>query len=282
MNTIRRRETLFAVVCGACVFVPLLLLVGMVGAVVVRGFGRLDLSFLTSYPSRHAELAGLFPALVGSALLVAMTAALALPIGGAAAIWLEEYGGRSRLARFIELNVHNLAGVPSVVYGILGLGVFVRVLGLGHGILSGAATLALLVLPVVIVASRESLRAVPSSLRDACAALGATQWQAVRTVVVPAALPGMLTGAVLALSRAVGETAPLIVVGAVAYVTFLPTSLDDPFTALPIQIFHWVARPQAAFVTNAAAGILVLLAVVASVNILVSWVRDRAEQKVQR
>jgi len=268
--------------CAACVVVPFALLMLLIGAVVVRGASRLSLDFLTSYPSRFADQAGLLPGLVGSAALLVLTALLALPTGAGAAIWLEEYGGRSRFARFVELNVHNLAGVPSVVYGILGLGVFVRVLAMGHGLFTGASTLALLVLPVIIVASREALRAVPRELRDASYALGATRWQTVRRVVVPAALPGMLTGAVLALSRAVGETAPLIVIGAVAYVTFLPNRLDSPFTALPMQIFNWIARPQKEFVTNAAAGILVLIAVVAAVNFAVAVARDRVDRKVQR
>ena len=239
------------------------------------GLWRVSWSFLTSYPSRRAEQAGIFPALVGSIFVIAVTAAIAVPLGIAAAVHLEEYGGRGRIARLIEINIANLAGVPSIIYGLLGLGLFVRALGLGRSVLAGACTLALLVLPVVILATREALRAVPPSLREASYALGATKWQTIWHQVLPAALPGILTGIILALSRAIGETAPLITIGALTYVPFAPADIWSPFTVLPIQIFNWVSRPQAAFATNAAAGIVVLLALLLVMNAAAIGLRDR-------
>ena len=245
------------------------------------GLGRLSWSFLTSYPSRHAEQAGIFPALVGSVFLISVTAALAVPLGVAAAVYLEEYGRRGRLSRFIEINISNLAGVPSIIYGLLGLGLFVRFMGMGRSVLAGACTLALLVLPVVILATREALRAVPKSLREGSYALGATKWQTIWHQVLPAAFPGILTGLILALSRAIGETAPLITIGALTYVPFAPSDIWSPFTVLPIQIFNWVSRPQAAFATNAAAGIVVLLVLLLVMNAAAIVMRDRFQRRVQ-
>lgn len=239
------------------------------------GAPRLSWSFLTGIPSRRAADAGVYPALVGSLLVVSLAAALALPIGIGAAIYLEEYGTRGWVGQLIETNIANLAGVPSVVYGLLGLGVFARGLGWGRSVAAGAATLALLVLPMVILASREALRSVPPSLREASYALGATRWQTIRHQVLPLALPGMLTGAILAVSRALGETAPLITLGALTYVAFAPDSVWSPFTVLPIQIFNWISRPQPAFHQNAAAAILVLLAVLVLLNGAAIWLRDR-------
>lgn len=276
------RELAFTALCVFAVLLPLAVLAFLFGQVLIDGAGRLSWDFLTSYPSRRAESAGVLPGLVGSALLCVGTAAFALPLGVGAAIFLEEYGGNRRLARIIEVNVANLAGVPSILYGILGLAVFVRGLGLGRSLIAGAATLALLVLPIVIVSSREALRAVPHGLREASLALGATRWQTVRRVVLPAAAPGILTGAILAISRALGETAPLIVVGAVAYVTYLPDGPRAAFTALPIQIFSWVSRPQAAFAHTAAAGIVVLLVLLLLLNAAVVILRDRAQRGVPR
>jgi phosphate transport system permease protein len=208
-----------------------------------------------------------------------VTAGLALPIGIASAVYLEEYGGGGRLARIIEVNIANLAGVPSVIYGLLGLGLFVRWLALGPTVLAGAATLALLVLPVVILSTREALRAVPGSIREGSYALGATKLQTIWHQVLPMAMPGILTGLILALSRAIGETAPLITIGAVAFVTFAPDSLSAPFTVLPIQIYNWVSRPQPAFHANAAAGIIVLLALLLTMNAGAIWLRDRYQKK---
>jgi phosphate transport system permease protein len=243
------------------------------------GLGRLSWQFLSSFPSRRAESAGIYAALVGSLYVIALTALIAIPLGAGSAIYLQEYGKRSRWSRLIEINIANLAGVPSIIYGLLGLALFVRAMGFGRSVLAGAATLSLLVLPVVILSTREALRAVPSSLREGSYALGATKWQTIWNQVLPVALPGMLTGVILALSRAVGETAPLIMIGALTYVPFTPDGILSPFTVLPIQIFNWVSRPQAEFVRNSAAGILVLMTVLLAMNGIAVWIRDRAQAR---
>jgi len=247
--------------------------------VFVDGAGRLSWQFLTSLPSRRASQAGLATALVGSIYVIILTAVIAVPIGIGAAIYLEEYGARGRMARLIEINIANLAGVPSIIYGLLGLGLFVRAMGLGRSLIAGAATLALLVLPVVILSTREALRTVPNSLREGSYALGATKWQTIWTQVLPMAMPGILTGLILALSRAIGETAPLITIGAITYVPFLPDGLSSPFTVLPIQIFNWLSRPQAEFLRNAAAAILVLLVLLLTMNAVAIWLRDRYQKQ---
>jgi len=260
---------LLVTLAGLAVLLALLL------DVVVDGAGRLSWQFLTSLPSRRASAAGIFPALVGTLYVIALTALIAVPVGIGAAIYLEEYGRRGRLARLIEINIANLAGVPSIIYGLLGLGLFVRAMAMGRSVLAGASTLALLVLPVVILSTREALRTVPGSLREASYALGATKWQTIWHQVLPVALPGTLTGLILALSRAMGETAPLITIGALTYVPFAPDSIWSPFTVLPIQVFNWVSRPQADFLRNAAAGIIVLLVLLLILNGLAAWLRDR-------
>ncbi|MCK6502787.1 phosphate ABC transporter permease PstA [Myxococcota bacterium] len=275
----KRLEKAFLALCLVSVFAPLALLLYLVGETTLDGLGRLSWDFLTGYPSRKAEKAGILPALVGSVYLITLAAGMALPVGVGAAIYLEEYGGRSRLARLIEVNIANLAGVPSVIYGLLGLGVFVRFLGLDRSLLAGAATLALLVLPIVIISSREAMRTVQDNVREAAYGLGATRWQVIRSVILPQALPGILTGAILAVSRAMGETAPLIVVGALTYMTFLPDGPMSPFTALPIQIFNWVSRPKAGFDINAAAGITVLLLTLLAMNATAIWIRQRAQRR---
>jgi phosphate transport system permease protein len=244
------------------------------------GAGRLSWQFLTSYPSRRPEQAGILAALAGSIYVIGLTAVLALPVGIGAAIYLEEYARRTRLSRLIEINIANLAGVPSIIYGLLGLGLFVRAMSMGRSVLAGSATLALLVLPMVIISTRESLRAVPPSLREGSYALGATRWQTIWHQVLPAALPGTLTGVILSLSRAIGETAPLITIGALTYVPFVPDGIWSPFTVLPIQIFDWVSRPQAGFAVNAAAGILVLLALLLAMNALAIFLRDRFQKRL--
>jgi phosphate transport system permease protein len=277
------RERLFVAACLVAVFLPLLLLVALFGRLLVDALPRLSWEFLTSFPSRRAALAGILPAAVGTLYLTLLTALIALPLGVGAAIYLEEYGGKtSRLASLIEVNIANLAGVPSIIYGLLGLGLFVRVLSLGRSLLAGACTLSLLVLPVVVVATREALRTVPLSTREACLALGATRWQTIRQVVLPQALPGVLTGSILAVSRAMGETAPLVVVGALAYVPFLPDSVFAQFGALPIQIFNWVSRPQPAFSINAAAAIVVLMVLMLALNAAAIIVRDRMQARIGR
>jgi phosphate transport system permease protein len=242
------------------------------------GWPRLTWSFVRGFPSRFAESAGIWHALAGSVYVIGLTALITIPIGIAAAIYLEEYSRGGRLSRIIEINISNLAGVPSIIYGLLGLGLFVRWMNLGPSVLAGALTLSLLVLPVVILSTREALRAVPKSLREGSYALGATQWQTIWHQVLPSALPGILTGLILALSRAIGETAPLITLGALTYVAFTPESIWSPFTVLPIQIFNWVSRPQAAFAQNAAAGIVVLLLLLLTMNAVAIVLRDRFQR----
>jgi phosphate transport system permease protein len=275
-------ERLFVAACLGAIALPVLMLAGLLGKLLLQGLPRLGWAFITSFPSRKAELAGILPAAVGTLYLIALTAAIALPLGVGAAVYLEEYGKKSRLATLIELNIANLAGVPSVIYGLLGLGLFVRTLGMGRSLIAGAATLALLVLPIVVVSSREALRTVSMGTREACLALGATRWQMIRQVVLPEAMPGILTGCILSLSRAMGETAPLVIVGALSYVTFLPDGLDAPFSALPIQIFNWVSRPQKAFLVNAAAAITVLLLLMLILNAAAIIVRDRMQKSRAR
>lgn len=272
-------ERLFMVACWLSVLIPLLLLGVLLGDLVIDGLGRLDWDFIEGNPSRRAHRAGIWPALVGSLWLIGLTAAMAVPVGVGAAVYLQEYGRRSRVAAFIEVNIANLAGVPSVIYGLLGLEVFVRVFGFGASVLAGACTLAILVLPIIIMAAREALRTVPDSLREGALALGATRWQTIRRVVLPSALPGILTGAILAISRAIGETAPLIVVGAVVFITFTPEGLDSQFTALPIQIFNWVSMPQEAFLENAAAGIVVLLLTLLTLNSVAIVLRNKYQHR---
>ncbi len=276
------KEKLFVGACIFAVMLPILMLLGLLGRLVFDGLPRLDWAFLTSFPSRKAELAGILPSAVGTLYLMALTALIAMPLGVGAAVYLEEYGRKSRLALLIEVNIANLDGVHSVIYGLLGLGLFVRTLMMGRSLIAGACTLSLLALPVVIMASREALRTVPMATREACLALGATRWQTIRQVVLPEALPGILTGAILALSRAMGETAPLVVVGALSYVTFLPDGVDAPFSALPIQIFNWVSRPQADFLINAAAAIVVLLLMMLVLNAVAIVLRDRMQSRRTR
>jgi phosphate transport system permease protein len=280
-DAIRRRiqDAVFQLVAVSVLAIAVAALALLLVDVISDGGGRLNWQFLTSLPSRRAASAGIYNALVGSIFVIAVTAALSLPIGVAAAVYLEEYGGRSRLARLIEINIANLAAVPSIIYGLLGLGLFVRAMGMGRSVLAGAATLALLVLPVVILSTREALRTVPKSIREGSYALGATKWQTIWHQVLPMAVPGVLTGLILSLSRAIGETAPLITIGALTYVPFAPDSLSSPFTVLPIQIFNWVSRPQAGFHANAAAGIIVLLMLLVMMNAAAIVLRDRLQRR---
>jgi phosphate transport system permease protein len=271
----------FQALCFAAIAIGMLALVVLLLDVLRRGLPTLSWSFLTSFPSRFPEQAGIKSAIVGSIYLILLTAAIALPTGIAAAVWLEEYPRKGRLSRLVEVNIANLAGVPSIIYGLLGLGLFVRLLQLERSLLAGALTMALLVLPIIIINAREALRAVPSSQREAAYALGATRSQVIWGVVLPAALPGIMTGVILALSRAIGETAPLITIGALTFIAFLPDSPFDPFTVLPIQIFNWVSRPQAGFHALAASAIIVLLVILLSMNALAIYLRDRARRSVQ-
>src|SRR5690606_23263787 len=243
------------------------------------GWGLLRVDFLTEYPSRFAERAGVYPALMGTIWIMFLTAAFTFPVGVGAAIYLEEFATPSKLTTIIRTNIANLAGVPSIVYGLLGLGIFVQVLGMGRSIAAGALTLSLLVLPIVIIASQEAIRAVPDSIRQGGLALGATRLQVVRAHVLPAAMPGILTGTILALSRAIGETAPLIVVGAVAFLNFTPDSLGSRFTVLPLTIFGWTSRPQEEFHAIAAAAIIVLLALLLTMNMAAILLRNYFQSK---
>ncbi len=245
------------------------------------GARQVDWHFLSNYPSRIADNAGLRSALLGSLWMLAFTAIIAFPLGVGAAIYLEEYAPDNWLTRFIQLNIANLAGVPSIVYGLLGLGLFVRWLALGRVVLAGSMTMALLILPLIIVASREAIRAVPDSLREGSYALGATRWQVVRQTVLPSAAGGILTGTILALARAIGETAPLITIGALTYVAFDPNGPLDIFTVLPIQIFNWVSLPQKEFHSLAAGGIVVLLVVLLTANSLAVYLRYRMQRRLQ-
>ena len=271
-------DQLLSVVGLAVMLLALAALAALLYDIAHDGLRRVSWQFVTSYPSRNAENAGILAALVGSIYVVGLTAAIAVPLGVGAAIHLEEYGTRGRLSGLIEVNIANLAGVPSIIYGLLGLGLFVRLMQMERSVLAGGCTLALLALPVIIMSTREALRAVPKSLREASYALGATKWQTIRYQVLPAAFPGILTGLILALSRAIGETAPLITIGALTYVPFLPNDIWSPFTVLPIQIFNWVSRPQAAFAENAAAGIVVLLALLLAMNAVAIVLRDRFQR----
>jgi phosphate transport system permease protein len=277
-TTRQARDWLFIAFGLLSTLLGLLALGALLYDVISDGAGRLSWQFLTSYTSRRAADAGIYAALVGSMFVIMLTAAIAVPLGVAAAVHLEEYGGRGRISRLIEINIANLAGVPSIIYGLLGLGLFVRAMGMGQSVLAGASTLALLVLPVVILSTREALRAVPGSLREGSYALGATKWQTIWHQVLPAAFPGVLTGLILALSRAIGETAPLVTIGALTYVPFAPDGIWSPFTVLPIQIFAWVSRPQASFAENAAAGILVLLGLLLLMNGTAIALRDRLQR----
>ena len=281
-----RTDRLFAALGLGATLLGLVVLGALVCDVVSDGAARLSWDFLTSFPSRKPDEAGIVSALVGSIWLLALTGLFAFPIGLATAIYLEEYVHTGRLRALIEINIANLAGVPSIIYGLLGLEVFVRIMSPltgGRSVLAGSLTMALLVMPIVIIASREALRAVPDTLRLGGFALGASQWQVVSRIVVPAALPGVLTGTILALARAVGETAPLITMGALTYIAFLPElspeGLRSPFTVLPIQIFNWVSRPQAGFHVNAAAGILVLLALLLVINAGAIVLRNRYQKR---
>lgn len=266
-------------------FLAISLLVGlaMLGALLVdvlrKGLPELSWDFLTGSPSTLPERAGARPAILGTIYMMLLLIVMTVPLGVGTAIYLEEYADKERwYNRWLEVNIQNLAGIPSIVYGILGLAFLVRGLGLGRVLLAGALILTLLVLPTVIVAAREAIRAVPDTIRQGAFALGATRWQVVSRQVLPAAIPGIATGAILALARAIGETAPLLLVGALAFITFNPTILGD-FTALPIQIFQWISRPQEEFRLKAAAAIIVLLALLLVMNAFAVWIRNRFQKR---
>lgn len=253
------------------VAILIILLVSMIG----QGFRHVDWQFLTSFPSRTAAKSGILPAMVGSLWLIVLTALVAIPVGVGAAIYLENYGKDSHLNRLIKVNIANLAGVPSIVYGMLGLSLFVRTLGFGRSILSGALTMALLILPILIVAAQEALRDVPESIIAGSYAVGSTKLQTITKMILPYAFPRILTGIILALSRAIGETAPLLLIGAFSFVRFLPENVLSAFTVLPIQIYVWAGKPQAPFHDITAAAILVLLVVMILINGLAIFLRNK-------
>lgn len=263
----------------------LAILIGVVGLtvliirVLVQGLPWLSISFLTEFPSRYPERAGMKSAIFGSIWIIGLTASFTVPVGVGAAIYLEEYARKNWFYRIVEINVANLAGVPSIVYGLLGLAVFVQLLSLGRSVVSGSLTMSLLVLPIVIITSREAIRSVPNTYREAAYGLGATQFQVVKNIVVPQALPGIMTGTILALSRAIGEAAPIIAISALVFLTFVPSHPLDQFTVMPIQIYNWVARPQEDFRGIAAAGILVLLVILLSMNAIAIVIRNKTQKR---
>ncbi|MBD2678929.1 MULTISPECIES: phosphate ABC transporter permease PstA [Nostoc] len=278
-------DKIFTIATWVATIFGLVVLAILLIDVLIDGLGRLNWSFLTSFSSRRASSSGILAPLVGTIWLLVITALISFPLGVGAGIFLEEYAEDNWFTQLIEINIANLAAVPSIIYGLLGLQIFVRVMEpitQGRSVLAGALTLSLLILPIIIITTREALRAVPDSLRQAGFALGANRWQIIREQIFPIALPGILTGTILALSRAIGETAPLIVIGAVGFITFLPElslkGLQSSFTALPIQIFDWVSRPQTDFHQNAAAGIIVLMIVLLLMNSSAIYLRNKFQQ----
>ncbi len=266
--------------CFGAAGLGVVLLVLFLGKIVVDGLPRLSLNFIKGDLSRRPSLTGIFPAVVGSAYIMVLTALIAVPVGVASAIYLEEFTTRKTpFTRFIQLNIANLSGIPSIVYGLLGLAVFVRWLALGQSVIAGALTMSLLILPMVIIVSQEALKSVPRSYREGSLALGSTRWQAIRYQVLPSAMPGILTGIILAVSRAIGETAPLIVVGAASFRPGLPKGLTDAYTVMPIQIFDWAMDSKKEFNEVAASAILVLMMILLMLNSIAIYLRNRAQKK---
>ena len=290
----KRRDLIFAL-CGLlALMVGVLTFVVLFVGMLIDGLPRLSLEFFTHFPSRRAEQAGILSAWVGTTLVMAVTAVAAIPVGVAAAVYLEEYAPKNIITDIIEINVTNLAGVPSIVYGLLALGLFVYTFGFGQSILSAGLTLALLILPVVIVATRESIRAIPSAIREGAYALGATKWQTTADHILPYSMPGIMTGIIIGMARAIGETAPVITIGALTFIAFLPAppvKADFPFlsfewlmsgfTVMPIQMFNWTSRPEAAFHQNAAAAGLVLVVMTLSMNAVAIYIRYRLRKNIK-
>jgi len=290
----KRWDLIFACVGLLCLSVAALTFVALVVDMAIDGAPRLSWDFFTNFPSRHPAQAGILSAWVGTTLVMLVTAAAAIPVGVAGAVYLEEYAPNNWFTAIIEINITNLAGVPSIVYGLLALGLFVYTFGLGQSILSAGLTLGLLILPVVIVATREAIRSIPSVIREAAYALGATKWQSTWDHVLPYSLPGILTGVIIGMARAIGETAPIITIGALTFIAFLPPApvtaqfpflslewLMAPFTVMPIQMFNWTSRPEAAFHQNAAAAGLVLLLMTLSMNALAIYIRYRLRKRIK-
>ena len=278
----QRTSVIVAVALFLATFVGVVVLLTLLVDVAIKAAPWLDAEFLTNYPSRRPERAGIHSAIFGSLWLMGLTALVAVPVGVAAALYLEEYAPRGWFYRVIQTNIANLAGVPSVIYGMLGLLLFVRTLGAGRSLLAGALTTSLLVLPVIILSTQEALRALPQGLRESAYALGATRSQVIAGHLIPSAAPGILTGIILALSRGVGETAPVILAGALTFVTFVPTGVLDPYAVLPLQIFNWTSRPQPEFQGLAAAAIVVLLVLLLLMNLSAILLRDRYERTLGR
>ena len=290
----KRWDAAFAVFGLLCLMIGVLTFVSLFTEMAVNGAARLDWDFFTHYPSRRASQAGILSAWVGSTLVMLVTAVVAVPLGVASAVYLEEYAPKNWMTDIIEINITNLAGVPSIVYGLLALGLFVYQFGLGQSILSAGMTLALLILPVVIVATREAMRAIPRHIREGAYALGATQWQTVRDHLLPYSSPGILTGVIIGMARAIGETAPIITIGALTFIAFLPPSpvsfdppylsfewLMSPFTVMPIQMFNWTSRPDEAFHANAAAAGTILVFMTLTMNALAIWLRYRLRKNIK-
>jgi phosphate transport system permease protein len=291
------KDLIFKVVGILCLAFGLLVIMLLVSDMVIKGSERLNLDFFTNYASRHASQSGILSAWVGSLLVMLVTALAAVPLGVAAGVYLEEYAKRNWLTEIIEINITNLAAVPSIVYGLLALGIFVYQFGFGQSILSAGLTLALLILPIIIVSTREAIRAIPAMIREGSMAVGATRWQTCRYHIIPYAMPGILTGVIIGLARAIGETAPIITIGALTFIAFLPPLpytemapgvtagmfdwVMSPFTVMPIQIFNWTSRPDPAFEVNAAAAGFVLMAMVLTMNGLAIWLRYKMRKNIK-
>ena len=254
-------------------------LIALLAEVLIKGLPWVSKNLIVNYPSRHPEQAGLLSALMGTVWVMACTATISIPIGVGAAVYLEEYAPKNWFTKLIEVNISNLAGVPSIVYGLLGLALFVQILALGRSVLAGALTMSLLILPIIILTSREAIKSIPTTYREAAFALGATRWEVVSNVILPSAFPGILTGTILAMSRAIGESAPMIAISALVYLTFVPSGPMDRFTVLPIQIFNWVSRPQEGFRGIAAGGIVILLAVLFIMNAVAVYLRIKYQRR---
>jgi phosphate transport system permease protein len=295
-NIARRktRDLIFASIGILCLIIALLTIAALFADMIITGWDRFRPGFFTDFPSRRAAQAGILSAWVGSVLVMIVTAAIAVPLGVAAGIWLEEYAPKHWITDVIEININNLAGVPSIIYGLLALGLFVYTFGLGQSVQTAGLTLALLILPVVIVATREAIRSIPQMIREAAYGLGATKWQTVKDHIVPYSLPGILTGIIIGLSRAIGETAPIITIGALTFIAFLPPApigdtapflnfewLKAPFTVMPIQIFNWTSRPDSAFHQNAAAAGAILVAMTLTMNAIAIWLRYRLRKNIK-
>ncbi|MEG0772242.1 phosphate ABC transporter permease PstA [Clostridium sp.] len=276
----QRKNDILKTLFFLCTAFGIVILIVLIGSVLKDGLKYLSLDFLTGSPSRIASKAGVLPAIVGSGYVIGLTTLIAFPVGIGTAIYIEEYMSKNKFREILELNISNLSGVPSIVYGILGLAVFVQTFMFGRGIVAAALTLSLLILPTIIITSQEAIRNVPKSLREGSYALGVSKWQSITGVVLPFALPGILTGTILSISRALGESAPLIMVGAASYVTFLPKDLFSAYTALPLQIYNWTSRPQAEFQQLAATGIIVLLVFLLGANTIAIILRNKYQKRL--